>query len=216
MLPKLAIFFGTSVDNLLDFSQSQVDAAVTALVAECGRHCQGDSVKGEAFIRKALEKYPNNDLLLTCLLEFMQEQNRDKSRSGDIIETGERVLACTGDDELRINVLRIMAETYHSLGEQAMAEYYLARIPALHFLYYEVAAGIKSGQERLENIEKTEDLCVWTLLSMLALRKEEADGETKSRLDAQAKELIALFKAYPAYRESAEAAEKAGKAKRNS
>ena len=40
------------------------------------------------------------------------------------------------------------------------------------------------------------------------LRKEEADGETKSRLDAQAKELIALFKAYPAYRESAEAAEK--------
>ena len=123
MLPKLAIFFGTSVDNLLDFSQTQVDTAVTELVAECGRHCQGDPVKGEAFMRKALEKYPNNILLLTCLLEFLQEQNDDGGRSSEIIEIGERIQACAGEDEddLRIDAIRILAETYHSLGEQAMA-----------------------------------------------------------------------------------------------
>lgn len=209
MLQKLAIFFGTSVDNLLDFNQSQVDAAVTELVAECGSHCQGDPVKGEAFMKNALEKYPNNILLLTCLLEFLQEQNGDKSRSAEIIEIGERVLACAGDDddELRIDALRILAETYHSLGEQAMAAYYLAKIPSLHFLHYEVAAGITKGQERLENIEKTEDLCVWILLSMLKLRKEEADGESIKNLDEQFRELTAVFKKYPGYREAAEVAE---------
>ena len=37
LLPKLAIFFGTSLDMLLDFDQSQVDAAVEALVRESGR-----------------------------------------------------------------------------------------------------------------------------------------------------------------------------------
>ena len=37
MLPKLAIFFGTSLDHLLDFDQSRVDAAVEALIEESGR-----------------------------------------------------------------------------------------------------------------------------------------------------------------------------------
>ena len=153
LLPKLAIFFGTSLDMLLDFDQSQVDAAVEALVRESGRGGK-DPAKSEAFLRKALEKYPNNDLLLTCILEDMQEQNADKSRSGEILEFGERILACTRDDELKIDVLRIMAETYHGLGEQAMAEYYLGKIPALHFQYYEIAAAIKKGKARLEEAGK--------------------------------------------------------------
>ena len=78
LLPKLAIFFGTTLDNLLDFDQSQVDAAVEALVAESGR-VGNDPAASEAFLRKALKKYPNNDLLLTCILEDMQQQNADKS-----------------------------------------------------------------------------------------------------------------------------------------
>ena len=139
LLPKLAIFFGTSLDNLLDFDQSQVNAAVEALIQESGRG-RGDSAKSEAFLRKALEKYPNNDLLLTCILEDMQIQNENNTRSAEIIEIGDRILACTKDDELKIDVLRIMAETYHSMGEQAMAEYYVNQIPALHFLQYEIAA----------------------------------------------------------------------------
>ena len=37
MLPKLAIFFGTSLDNLLDFDQSALDAAIEAILVEAGR-----------------------------------------------------------------------------------------------------------------------------------------------------------------------------------
>ncbi len=205
MLPKLAIFFGTSLDHLLDFDQSQVDAAVTALVAECGKQSGGDPAKGEAFLRKALEKYPNNDLLLTCLLEFLQEQNGDGARSPEIIEIGERILACTRDDELRIDVLRILAETYHAMGEQAMAEYYLAKIPALHFFFYEIAAAVKVGPERLENVQKAEDICIDKLICMLAIRKEEAAEEkAKAKIDRQARDMLAFFKGYPMYRTMAE------------
>ena len=208
MLPKLAIFFGTSVDNLLDFSQSQIDAAVEALVAECGKHCQGDPVKGEAFIRKTLEKYPNNDLLLTCLLEFLQEQNRDKSRSAEIVEIGERIFSCSKDDEMRIDALRILAETYHSMGEQAMAEFYLSQIPGLHFCYYEIAAAIKRGQERMENIEKTENLCIDKLICALWMRRQEAEGLKRAEIDHQAREMFAFFKAYPDYVQITETMEK--------
>ena len=53
LLPKLAIFFGTSLDHLLDFDQSQVTAAVEALIAESGRG-GGDPARSEAFLRRAL------------------------------------------------------------------------------------------------------------------------------------------------------------------
>ena len=202
-LPRLAIFFGTSLDNLLDFDQSQVDAAVEALIRESGRGGK-DPAASEVFLRKALEKYPNNDLLMTCILEDMQEQNGDKSRSAEILEIGERILACTKDDELKIDVLRILAETYHGLGEQAMAEAYLARIPALHFQYYEIAAAIRSGKARLEEVEKAESLCIDKLICMLWMRREEADARGKAELDQQAREMFAFFKTWPLYREITE------------
>lgn len=203
MLPKLAIFFGTSLDHLLDFDQSRVDAAVEALIEESGRGGK-DPARSEAFLRKALEKYPNNDLLLTCILEDMQEQNADRSRSAEILEIGEQILACTKDDELKIDVLRILAETYHNQGEQAMAESYLKKIPALHFMYYEIAAAIKSGPARMEEIGKAEDLCIDKLICMLWMRREEAAPEEQAAIDRQAHEMLAFFKGYPMYREIAE------------
>ncbi len=36
-LPKLAICFGTSLDDLLDFDQSKLDAAIEAILHESGR-----------------------------------------------------------------------------------------------------------------------------------------------------------------------------------
>ena len=203
MLPKLAIYFGTSLDHLLDFDQSRVDAAVEALIAESGRGGK-DPARSEAFLRKALDKYPNNDLLLTCILEDMQEQNADRSRSAEILEIGEQILACTKDDELKIDVLRILAETYHNMGEQAMAESYLKKIPALHFMYYEIAAAIKSGPARMEEIGKAEDLCIDKLICMLWMRREEAAPEEQAAIDRQAHEMLAFFKGCPMYREITE------------
>lgn len=201
MLPKLAIFFETSLDNLLDFDQSRVNAAVMELVKESGKSSHGDPAKGEAFLRKALEKYPNNDLLMTCILEDMEELNADGSRSAEIIELGERVLACSRDDEMRIDVFRIMAETYHHMGEQAMAEYYLSKIPALNFLYYEIAAALKTGEARIEEVECEESVCIDKLICMLWMRREEAkDAQEIADIDRQAQEMLDLFKRYPMYR----------------
>lgn len=208
MLPKLAIFFGTSLDHLLDFDQSRVDAAVEALITESGRG-GNDPAKSEAFLRRALEKYPNNELLLTCILEDMQEQNADRSRSAEIIEIGERILACTKDDELKIDVLRILAETYHSMGEQAMAEAWLAKIPGLNFLYYEIAAAIRRGEARIKEVESVESICIDKLICALWMRREEAaDAREKAAIDRQAHAMLDFFKAYPMYRHIAEIMEK--------
>ncbi len=208
MLPKLAVFFGTTLDALMDFDQSRIDADIEALIAASGRGGD-DPARSEAFLRKALEKYPNNDLLLTCILEDMQEQNGDGARSAEIVEVGERVLTFTKDDEMKIDVLRILAETYHSMGEQAMAEACLAKIPGLNFLYYEIAAAIRKGEARLREVAVLESLCVEKLLCALWLRREEAkDAAAAADIDRQAAEMLAFFKRFPAYRRIAEIMEK--------
>ena len=141
-------------------------------------------------------------------MKDMQEQNADRSRSAEIIETGERILSCSKDEELKIDVLRILAETYHGMGEQAMAEFCLAKIPALHFLYYEIAAAIKRGGERLENVGKTEMLCVEKLICALWMRREEADGPKRAAIDRQARDMFTFFKSYPEYAHMTEVMER--------
>lgn len=204
LLPKLAVYFGTSPDRLLGFDQGQVDAAVTALAAEYGRQSRGDPKHAEAFIRKALERYPNSDLLLTCLLENLQMQNADNNRRDEIIGICERVLTCTENDEMRIDVLRILAEIYHGMGDQAAAESYLAQIPAFNFLYCELAASIRTGRARRVSIELTERLCIEKLVHMLALRAaDEPSPEKHAAFDRQAHSLFHFLRDYPMYRETA-------------
>ncbi len=208
MLPKLAVYFGTSLDHLLDFDQSRIDAAIGEIIRQSGRG-GGDPARSEAYLRKALEKYPNNDLLLTCILEDMQAQNGDGSRNAEILEIGERILKCTKDDANRVDVYRVLAETCHSMGEQAMAEYYLEKIPGLFFMYDEIAAAVRSGKKRLENAGRAERLCIDKLLCMLWMRREEAAPKEKAALDRQAHEMLDFFRRYPIYLSIAEAMERA-------
>ena len=93
--------------------------------------------------------------------------------------------------------------------QEELAGYYLTKIPALHFFFYEIASAVKAGQERLENVQKAEDLCIDKLICMLAMRKEEVKtDEAKAQIDRQAREMLSFFKSYPIYRTMAELMER--------
>ena len=93
--------------------------------------------------------------------------------------------------------------------QEELAEYYLTKIPALHFFFYEIAAAVKAGQERLENVQKAEDLCIDKLICMLAFRKTEAkDDGAKAEIDRQARAMLTFFKSCPIYQDIAETMER--------
>jgi len=199
MLPRLAAFFHTTPDELLDFDRRRIDAEVAALVTE-SVPLRAEPERAEAFYREALRKYPNNEVLLNCLLMVIPND-----RSGEKIEIGERLLDCTTDDEIRYDVLRLLALCCHHSGEQAMAEAYLARMPELYFLKTEIAAAIRSGREQEAEIEKTENVCLGTLCAMLQLRGERERGEEgKQRFRRLTAELLDVFRRESAFRERAE------------
>lgn len=197
-LPKLAVFFGVTMDELFDFDRRKIDEEVEALVVE-SVPLRAEAPKAEAFYREALKKYPNNEVLLNCLLMVIPNE-----RSGEKIEIGENLLDCTADDEIRLDVLRILAETCHAVGEQTMAEHYLAQLPELYFLKTSVAARVKTGAAQMKEIEKTEGACINNLLYVLALRKSLVPDGESGRFDRAAHALIGLYHDFPEHREWAE------------
>lgn len=199
MLQRLAVFFRTTSDALLDFDRQRIDEEVKALVSN-SCPLTGDPEEREAFYREALKKYPNNELLLNYLLMVLPN-----SRAKEKIEIGERLLDTASDEAVRFDVLRLLAQTCHSIGEQAMAESYLRRMPEFSYLKTEIGAVILEGEAQEQEIKKTEDLCLCTFCSMLELRQRRAESdEERARLSRLSDELLALLSREPAYRELAE------------
>ena len=199
MLPRLAAFFRISLDDLLEYDRRRIDAEVEELVKR-SVPLRDEPEKAEAFYRQALTKYPNNEVLLNCLLMVIPDD-----RMKEKIAIGEKLLDCSEDEEIRLDVLRLLALSCRRAGEQAMAEAYLARLPELYFLKTEIAAAILGGPEQAAQIEKTENICLWTLGAMLKMREEaqENTGE-KERYRKLRKAFLEPFLSDGAFRGRAE------------
>jgi len=189
MLPRLASFFDSSIDELLDYDRRKIEAEVDALVTK-SVPLRNDPPRAEAFYREALKKYPNNEVLLNCLLMVIPNE-----RAQEKLEIGEQLLACSKDDEIRLDVLRLLALTCFHSGETAMARMYLARLPELYFLKTEYAAFVLNGEDSLREIRKTEDVCLAALVEMLALRIERSGkAEEKEKYAELAQRLLELYR----------------------
>ena len=184
MLPRLAVFYGVTVDELLDFDRRRIDREVDALVSE-SVPLRREPEKAEAFYRKALKKYPNNEVLLNCLLMVIPDD-----RAEEKLRIGQQLLDCSTDDEIRHDVCRILAETCYLKGDDLLAEHYLAKLPELYFLKNEIAALVRQGDAQLAEIRKAEDVCFGILTTMLALRMRR-EGEDAYR--ELTRELPALY-----------------------
>lgn len=184
MLPRLAVFYGVTVDELLDFDRFRIDREVEALVEESVPLRREPEI-AETFYREALKRYPNNEVLLNCLLMVIPDH-----RAEEKLRIGQQMLDCSADDEIRHDVCRILAETCFSNGDRLLAEHYLAKIPELYFLKTEIAATLRQGDDQLEEIRKTENVCFRILTTMLSLRMQR-DGE--ARYHALARELLTLY-----------------------
>lgn len=171
------------MDELLGYNEKKIEEEVKEIVNVSLNYRGSDPAECERLYREGLRKFPNNEVLLNCLLMVIPNE-----RSAEKSEIAERLIEVTKDDEIRYDVIRIMARMYHDIGEDAMAEYYLGKMPELYFLKNSVAAYCYSGEKQMQEIEKAEKVSVGILLDMLKLRKSMA----KSAKERQNYENIGL------------------------
>ena len=146
LIPVIAYFFDVSTDELFDYERINTERKIEEICAEAARLRYDDPAKAEEILRQGLKQYPANDIILNNLLYTM----RSPERNQEVVEICKAILEVTKLDEVKYDVLRILAETYHSMGEQALVKPTLEQIPEIYFSKVELAAKLLEGTEALE------------------------------------------------------------------
>ena len=193
MIPALASFFGISTDELFDFNLMEQEKKVQDLCWAAAEHRFTDPKKSEAMLRDALKQYPGNEIILNNLLYVMQTPDR----YDEVVTVCKSILEVTRYDDVKYDVLRILAKTYHDMGQQALVKPTLEQIPEIYFSKLELAAKLLEGDEAMQAAKMQAGLSRDDLLDMLSrmsqLYREKGDTANAAKYAALTHQVYDLF-----------------------
>ena len=164
LIPAIAGFFEVSTDELFDFNLIEQENKVMDIVGKAAEIRDKKPAEAEEILRQGLKQFPGNEILLNNLLYTM----RAPERSEEVVTLCKSILEVTKIDECKYDVLRILAETYHAMGYQALVGPTLEQIPEIYFTKLELMADLLEGEEALKAARSQAYLDRDSLLDMLA------------------------------------------------
>jgi len=177
MIPAIAGFFEVSTDELFDFNLIEQETKVMDIVGKAAEIRWERPAEAEEILRQGLKQFPGNEILLNNLLYTM----RAPERSEEVVTLCKSILEVTKIDECKYDVLRILAETYHAMGYQALVGPTLEQIPEIYFTKLELMADLLEGEEALKaavdqaNISRYDLICMTARASQLYRRRGEVE-----------------------------------------
>lgn len=163
LVPAIASFFGVSTDELFDYNHFEMERRVNEIIDASLPYRGVDDVKCEAILREGLKKYPGNDILLNCLIYSIPVPER----SDEVIGICKSLIEGTKDDAVKYDACRILAETYHSLGQYDLTKEAIAMIPEIYFTKLELDARMLSGEDKFQAAANQKFLSAESLVEML-------------------------------------------------
>ncbi|MBQ8616517.1 MAG: helix-turn-helix transcriptional regulator [Clostridia bacterium] len=193
MIPAIASFFGVSTDELFDFNLIEQEKKVQELCWAAAEYRFSDPARSESMLRDALKQYPGNEVILNNLLYVMQTPGR----YDEVVTVCKSILEVTRYDDVKYDVLRILAKTYHAMGQQALVKPTLERIPEIYFSKLELAADLLEGDEAIEAAQMQAGLSRDDLLDMLSrmceLYREKGDADRAAEYAELTRKVYTLF-----------------------
>lgn len=187
MIPALAIFFEVSTDELFDFNRLETDQKIQNACWQIAEIRYDEPEKAEKTLRDLLRQYPGNEVILNNLLYTM----RSPERCEEVVTLCKSILEVVKEDDVKYDVLRILAETYHEMGQKVLVKPTLERIPEIYFSKLELAAKLLEGNDAMEAAKQQAVLSRDDLLDMLSRLSQlyRLNGEVK-----EAEEFAAMTK----------------------
>ena len=152
MLPKIANFFGITIDALMGADQYQEKEYVDTLQEEL-RKC--DIMRDEAtLVKKAeegLRKYPNNHLLMAWIVYGAQNINPKRS-----IELGEYLMSNCRNPHILNWARAELCYAYYKAGRQNDGIESASRLPTMAQTRQAVLSDLLTGEEQLSHILETD------------------------------------------------------------
>ena len=195
LIPALASFFGVSTDDLFDYNRLETEKRVMDICWEAAEFRFSDPQKSEAILREGLKQYPGNDIILNNILTVLEQ---DPSRSEETIAICKTLIEGTKDAEVKYDALRILADTYHTTGQQALVKPTLEQIPEIYFTKLEEMAFLLEGEDSLDAAKRHLGLCFEQMLAMLFVMrdryKEKDEEDEAQRYERIAHNVIEAFR----------------------
>lgn len=164
LIPAIAIFFEVSTDELFDFNRLETEQKVQQACWDIADIRYDNPEKAEQMLRELLKQYPGNEIILNNLLYTM----RSPDRCEEVVTLCKSILEVARFDDVRYDVLRILAETYHEMGQQNLVKPTLEQIPEIYFSKLELAANLLDGEDAMDAAQKHASICRDDLLDMLS------------------------------------------------
>lgn len=172
LIPAIASFFGVSTDELFDYNRMETEKKIMEICWEAAKYRGSDSKKSEEILREGLKMYPGNDIILNNLLYTM----RAPERSEEVISLCKTLIESTKEDDVKYDAARILAETYHDIGQQNLVLPTLEIIPEIYFSKLELVAKLSDGKTAFNAAEMHAHICITDLIDMLiVMRKQDMD-----------------------------------------
>ena len=193
MIPAIASFFGVSTDELFDFNLIEQENKVMDIVGRAADIRWERPAEAEEILRQGLKQFPGNEILLNNLLYTMRAPERNE----EVVTLCKSILEVTKIDECKYDVLRILAETYHAMGYQALVKPTLEQIPEIYFTKLELMADLLEGEEALKAAVNQANISRSDLIGMTAraskLYREKGELEKAEDYARLAREVYAMF-----------------------
>ena len=165
MIPAIASFFGISTDELFDFNLFETEKQVEAICAESWKYRNSDVAKSEEILRKGLQRYPGNDIILNNLLYTLDYQ----TRAEEVISICKSLITSTKDDSVKYDACRILATCYKENSQVDLIKPTLEMIPEIYFTKLELMASLLDGENSYEAAQKQKNISAEDLIDMLII-----------------------------------------------
>lgn len=193
MIPAIASFFGVSTDELFDFNLFETEKHIEAICAESWKYRNSDVAKSEEILRKGLQRFPGNDVILNNLLYTLDYQ----TRASEVIDTCKSLIASTKDDSVKYDACRILATCYKENGQVDLIKPTLEMIPEIYFSKLELMASLIDGEDSYEAAQKQKNISAEDLIDMLMIAgkylKSRGENEKASSQFRIAKKIMDAF-----------------------
>lgn len=188
MIPVIAAFFEVSTDELFEFNRLQMEQKVQQACWDIADYRYSQPEKAEADLRSLLKQYPGNEIILNNLIYSLQINKKHH----EVIDICKALIESTRYDDVKYDAARILAKTYHEIGQQALIKPTLELIPEIYFSKLELAADLLEGQEAMDAARQQASISRDDLLDMLSRMSQlyRQQGDT-----TQAEDLAKLTQA---------------------
>lgn len=187
LTPRLASYFGVSMDELFDFHLEETELAVEAITEEAYQFRESDPERSRKILEEGLKQYPDNDILLNNLLYVLNyTKNPDET-----ISVANTLIERTREADIQYDALRFLAYAYKAKGDLKSAEKAIEQIPDIYFTKLTEMAYLLEGTPKLEAAEKQKWISFENLLQMMWKLAEcyEAMGEIPKAIEETEKAL---------------------------